>query len=49
MPFKSQSQAKFLYAKHPAVAKKWAEHTKGPLKKLPEKVVKTVKDKTAKK
>lgn len=34
MPFKSEAQRKYLYAKHPEVAKKFEEHTpKG--KKLP--------------
>lgn len=37
MPFKSQSQRKWMYANDPAMAKKWEEHTpKG--KKLPKKV-----------
>jgi len=39
MPFKSQSQRKFMYAKHPEMAKEWEEKTpKG--KKLPNKVKK---------
>lgn len=25
MPFKSEAQRKFMYAKHPAIAKRWAE------------------------
>lgn len=25
MPFKSEAQRKYLWAKHPAVAKKWAK------------------------
>jgi hypothetical protein len=34
MPFKSQAQRKYLFAKHPKVAKQWAKETpKG--KKLP--------------
>ena len=34
MPFKSTAQRKFLYAKHPKIAKRWeAETPKG--KKLP--------------
>jgi hypothetical protein len=34
MPFKSQAQRRYLYAKHPSVARKLAAHTpKG--KKLP--------------
>lgn len=37
MPFKSDAQRKYLYAKHPEVAKKFARHTpKG--KDLPEHV-----------
>jgi hypothetical protein len=39
MPFKSQSQRKWMFANEPQMAKQWAEHTpKG--KKLPEKVKK---------
>lgn len=47
MPFKSQAQRAFMYAKHPEIAKKWEKHTpKG--KKLPKKVKKkkTKKKKT---
>jgi len=36
MPFKSKSQMRFLYAKHPEVAKEFAEKTKS-IAKLPEK------------
>lgn len=37
MPFKSQSQRKFLYAEHPDIAERWEKETpKG--KKLPDKV-----------
>jgi len=36
MPFKSKQQAKFLYAKHPEIAKKWAKETKS-VKSLPRK------------
>lgn len=37
MPFKSEAQRRFMYAKHPEMAKRWEKHTsKG--KKLPEKV-----------
>lgn len=40
MPFKSQAQRRYLYAKHPEVAKKFAAHTpKGA--KLPEHACKT--------
>jgi len=39
MPFKSQAQRKFMYAKHPKMAAEWEEKTpKG--KKLPKKVKK---------
>ena len=39
MPFKSQSQRKWMYANDPEMAERWEEHTpKG--KKLPEKVAK---------
>lgn len=27
MPFKSKAQRSFLYAKHPAIAKRWAKET----------------------
>lgn len=45
MPFKSQSQRKFLFANKPEIAKEFAEHTsKKQMKALPEKVrVKTIK------
>lgn len=37
MPFKSEAQRRFMYARHPKIAKRWEKHTpKG--KKLPEKV-----------
>ncbi len=46
MPFQSKSQAKFLYAKHPDIAKRWSaegygwkglpEHKKQPKKSSPE-------------
>lgn len=36
MPFKSQAQRRFMFAKHPKIASRWAKHTpKGS--KLPEK------------
>jgi hypothetical protein len=38
MPFKSQQQRKFMYAKHPEMAQQWEEHT--PKGKLPKKVKK---------
>jgi hypothetical protein len=37
MPFTSKAQARFLFAKHPAVAKEFAAKTKS-IKALPEKV-----------
>lgn len=41
MPFKSKAQQKYLFAKEPAVAKKFAEETpKKAYKKLPKKVKK---------
>lgn len=37
MPFKSEAQRRFMWARHPKRAEKWEKHTpKG--KKLPEKV-----------
>ncbi len=36
MPFKSRSQQKFLYARHPAIAERWAKETPD-IKNLPEK------------
>ena len=36
MPFKSQAQRRFMYAKHPAIAKEFEAHT--PSGKLPEHV-----------
>lgn len=36
MPFKSEAQRRFLYARHPEIAKRWRkEH--GPQRDLPEK------------
>lgn len=41
MPFKSDAQRRFMYAKHPRIAARWSEHTpKG--KDLPEHVKKAV-------
>ena len=53
MPFKSKAQQRYLYAKEPAVAEEFAEHTsKAAYKKLPEhakkKPVKKAKTKRAK-
>lgn len=47
MPFKSESQRKYLYAKEPEVAKKYAKKTpKGT--KLPKKVKKEARSDAAK-
>ena len=35
MPFKSKAQQRFMFAKHPEMAKRWAKETKN-IKKLPE-------------
>lgn len=44
MPFKSQAQRRFMYAKHPKLAEEFEEKTpKG--KKLPEKAKKRAKKK----
>lgn len=50
MPFKSKAQAKYMYAKHPEIAKEFASKTKS-IKKLPEhvKAKKSSKPKKAKK
>ena len=37
MPFKSKAQAKFMFPKHPKIAKEFAQKTKS-IKALPEKV-----------
>jgi len=37
MPFKSEAQRKFMWAKHPKIAKRWA-HENPDQKKLPKKV-----------
>ena len=34
MPFKSKAQARFMFAKHPKIAKRWAKETKS-IKSLP--------------
>jgi hypothetical protein len=39
VPFKSKEQRRFLFAKHPHIAKRWAEHTPD-IKGLPEKKMK---------
>lgn len=41
MPFKSKAQQRYLFAKEPAVAEEFSEHTsKSAYKKLPERVAK---------
>ena len=35
MPFKSDSQRRYMYAKHPKIAKRWRKES-GPQKDLPE-------------
>jgi len=42
MPFKSKAQQRYMYAKHPKLAKEFSEKTKS-FKSLPEKVKKKVK------
>ena len=37
MPFKSKAQQRFMFAQHPEMAKRWAEHTPN-IKDLPEKI-----------
>lgn len=37
MPFKSKAQQRWMFWKHPQMAKRWAHHTPS-IKKLPEKV-----------
>lgn len=39
MPFKSKAQQKFMFAKHPKIAKRWADETKS-MKSLPKKAAK---------
>jgi hypothetical protein len=39
MPFKSQKQRAFMYANHPAIAKRWRKKY-GPQKGLPKRVKK---------
>jgi hypothetical protein len=47
MPFKSKQQRKFMYAKHPEMAKEWEEKTpKG--KVIPKKVKKKTSQKAGK-
>lgn len=35
MPFKSQAQRRYMYARHPEIAKRWRNES-GPQKGLPE-------------
>lgn len=37
MPFQSKAQQRFLYAKHPKIAARWADETPN-IKRLPEKL-----------
>ena len=39
MPFKSKAQARYMFAKHPQIAKEWAEKTDS-IKKLVERMKK---------
>jgi len=41
MPFKSKAQAKYMFAKHPEIAKEFADATPS-IKKLPEHVKKSM-------
>ena len=40
MPFKSKTQARYMFAKLPTVAKRWAKHTPS-IKQLPNKLPKS--------
>lgn len=44
MPFKSKAQQKFMFAKHPQIAKRWADKYGVP-ESLPEKLSKLKKRK----
>jgi phosphopantetheinyl transferase (holo-ACP synthase) len=37
MPFRSKAQAKWMFSKHPEMAKRWAAHT-ASIKSLPQHV-----------
>lgn len=37
MPFRSKAQQRFMFAKHPQIAKRWAKKTKN-MKRLPARV-----------
>jgi hypothetical protein len=43
MPFKSKAQMKYMYAKHPKIAKKWSEEYGQSMSKLPNKLKSTTK------
>jgi hypothetical protein len=44
MPFRSQAQRRFMYARHPEIAKRWRkEH--GPQRELPERTGARKRDK----
>jgi len=43
MPFKSEAQRRFMYAKHPKIAKRWSKKY-GKQKNLPEKIGNDEKD-----
>lgn len=38
MPFKSKAQTRFMYAKHPKIARRWQGHTSTSYKNLPARV-----------
>ncbi len=44
MPFKSKSQARYMFAKEPTLAREFADHTKS-IKSLPEHVKRSQKEK----
>ena len=44
MPFKSKAQQRYMFATHPEIAKRWADHTPD-IKSLPERVGKGKKKK----
>jgi hypothetical protein len=48
MPFKSKAQMRFMFARHPTIAKRWAKEYDTP-KELPEHVRKKAKHDTIKK
>jgi len=40
MPFQSEKQRRFMFAKHPAIAKRWADEGKAYVKPKPKKPAK---------